>query len=59
MMAIIPISLHKNPELYKDPNSFNPDRFMVENLESKHPFGYLPFSAGPRNCIGTLFIAIN
>lgn len=55
MMSIIPISLHKNPKLYKNPDIFNPDRFMVENLESKHPFAYLPFSAGPRNCIGQKF----
>jgi cytochrome P450 len=54
---VIPIAgIHRDPELYPDPDVFNPLRF--EHGISKacpHPFGYLPFSHGIRNCIGAQF----
>jgi cytochrome P450 len=48
-------TLHRNPELYPDPERFDPERFRPEN-EKKLPRGaYLPFSAGPHVCIGAQF----
>lgn len=47
--------LHRNPKIYPDPEKFDPDRFLPDNVLDRHPFAYIPFSAGPRNCIGTIF----
>jgi cytochrome P450 len=44
--------VHHNPEVWKDPDKFDPGRFDKAALEKTHAFAHIPFGGGPRVCIG-------
>lgn len=43
---------HQDPKYFSDPDRFNPERFSDENKATIISGTYIPFSIGPRNCIG-------
>ncbi|XP_025085720.1 cytochrome P450 3A6-like [Pomacea canaliculata] len=56
MVVCIPVySIHTNPEYWPDPMRFDPERHTPEAKAARHPFSFLPFGMGPRNCIGMRF----
>ncbi len=55
-ILVVPIhALHRRAGLWKDPLRFDPSRFAPEHVETRHRYGYMPFGAGPRSCIGAGF----
>ncbi len=49
---ISPYLLHRHPAFWDDPEEFRPERFAAVDIEERHRFAYIPFSVGPRHCIG-------
>src|SRR5262249_59049007 len=47
--------VHRHRRLWEEPDLFEPERFAPERRALVPRFGYLPFGAGPRICIGAGF----
>ncbi|XP_015111116.1 cytochrome P450 4g15 [Diachasma alloeum] len=44
--------MHRQPHIYPNPDVFNPDNFLPEKTANRHYYAFVPFSAGPRSCVG-------
>jgi enediyne biosynthesis protein E7 len=55
LVCISPYLLHRHPDYWDEPETFDPDRFAGEPLEGRPEFAFMPFSGGPRRCIGERF----
>ena len=44
--------IHRRADIYKDPEKFDPDNFLPERTQDRNYYGFIPFSAGPRSCVG-------
>ncbi|KFM61117.1 Cytochrome P450 4V2, partial [Stegodyphus mimosarum] len=50
--------LHRDPEVFPNPEKFDPERFSPENIAKYDAFSYIPFSAGCRSCIGQRYAMV-
>jgi cytochrome P450 len=54
-IMISPYTLHRRPDYFPEPEHFDPTRFTPEREKLLPRSAYIPFSAGPRICIGNHF----
>ncbi|KAG5866145.1 hypothetical protein JTB14_000932 [Gonioctena quinquepunctata] len=54
-ISIFLYGMNHSPDVFPEPEKFNPERFLPENQSKRHTYAYVPFSAGSRNCIGQKF----
>lgn len=48
-------AIHTNPDIWRDPFRFDPDRWDTEEVKNRHRCAYVPFATGSRGCIGFNF----
>lgn len=53
-IGIVTFKLHRNESIYPNPHKFDPDNFLPERQANRHYYAFVPFSAGPRSCVGKL-----
>lgn len=44
--------IHRRKDIYDRPDVFNPDNFLPDRTQNRSYYGFIPFSAGPRSCVG-------
>ena len=52
---ISPYATHRHPAFWPNPERFEPERFTPDQVAARHKYAYVPFSTGPRICIGNSF----
>ena len=51
-VVVSPFTLHRHPDFWPSPESFQPERFDPAHPADRPRYAYIPFGAGPRFCVG-------
>ncbi|XXT20163.1 cytochrome P450 [Sorangium sp. So ce429] len=52
LVIVSPYLVHRHPAFWEEPDRFDPERFTPERAKARPAHAYLPFSSGPRVCVG-------
>lgn len=53
-----PYFVHHNPDVWTNPEGFDPERFAPGTDDPDHRYAHFPFGGGPRKCVGADFAAM-
>ncbi|EDV91896.1 cytochrome P450 4g1 [Drosophila grimshawi] len=51
-VVVLQYCVHRRADIYPNPTKFDPDNFLPERAANRHYYSFIPFSAGPRSCVG-------
>ncbi|WP_310498487.1 cytochrome P450 [Sandarakinorhabdus sp.] len=54
-VGINPMITHRLPDIWPDPERFDPTRFTAENSRGRHKYAWVPFGGGQHMCLGLHF----
>ncbi|KPF78565.1 cytochrome [alpha proteobacterium AAP81b] len=54
-IGINPMLTHRLPDIWPDPERFDPTRFTADNIRTRHKYAWVPFGGGPHMCLGLHF----
>lgn len=54
-VIVSPYVTHRDPDLWKNPDTFEPERFSAAATGARSPYAFFPFGLGPRTCVGRNF----
>lgn len=55
MVAAVPLTIHRHPDFWAQPDTFDPENFGPAATGERHPLAWMPFGAGQRMCVGKDF----
>jgi cytochrome P450 family 4 len=51
-IVVATVKTHRLEQYWENPDVFNPDNHLPEKAAERHFYSFIPFSAGPRSCVG-------
>ncbi|KAH8396162.1 hypothetical protein KR222_004264, partial [Zaprionus bogoriensis] len=51
-VIVLQCCVHRRADIFPNPAKFDPDHFLPERMANRHYYSFIPFSAGPRSCVG-------